>query len=336
MVVQDGRAPGRAPRFWARRLAVVAVLVGLAALVYAVLPSSGRDRRAGTHAASDPSGASSKGVALDPDAFSTGACVAFAPTSGNRHLTVFLDAGHGGLDPGALGTTESGAGVTEASLTLPVELDTMALLRAQGYRVVVSRTTNTNVVRLDAADVSGTVLSLQGAHDDVTARDQCANDARASALVGIYFDAGSSPVNAGSLAAYDALRPFAAANLRLATLVENDVLASMNAQGWQIPDAGVVPDVGVGSIQGDPDDGGLAAESVAYGHLLLLGPPEAGYQPTPSAMPGTIVEPLFLTDPFEASVADSTAGQEAIATGIAQGVEQFLGSSTSHGAGSSA
>ena len=39
-------------------------------------------------------------TALDPVQFSTGSCVALAPTKGNRHLTVFLDAGHGGPDPG--------------------------------------------------------------------------------------------------------------------------------------------------------------------------------------------------------------------------------------------
>ena len=146
----------------------------------------------------------------------------------------------------------------------------------------------------------------------------------AAALVGIYFDAGASPDNAGSLAAYDTARPFAAFNLRLAELTENDVLTAMNAQGWQIPDAGVVPDSQVGSVSGDPADGGLAAESVAYGHLLLLGPAEAGYFSTPTTMPGTVVEPLFITDPFEATVADSTAGQQAMASGIAQAVEQFL------------
>ena len=36
--------------------------------------------------------------ALDPALFSPGACVAFPPTHGNRHVTVFLDAGHGGID----------------------------------------------------------------------------------------------------------------------------------------------------------------------------------------------------------------------------------------------
>jgi len=97
--------------------------------------------------------------------------MACPPTSGDRHETVFLDAGHGGIDPGAVGSTESGATVEESTINLPIELDTMALLRAQGYRVVVSRTQNTTVTKLTAADTAGSELTVQGAFNDVTARD---------------------------------------------------------------------------------------------------------------------------------------------------------------------
>jgi N-acetylmuramoyl-L-alanine amidase len=49
-----------------------------------------------------------------------------------------------------------------------------------------------------------------------------------------------------------------------------------------------------------------------------------GYFSTPSEMPGAVIEPLYVTDPFEGSIADSTVGQQAIAHGIASGVKQFL------------
>jgi len=265
--------------------------------------------------------------ALDASLFAGGACEAFAPTAGDRHLTVFLDAGHGGRDPGAVGVTESGATVLEADETLRVELDALALLRADGFRVVVSRTRNSSVLRLAADDVSGSELSLTGAHDDVAARDVCANLAGASALVGIYFDASSSPQLGGSLSAYDDARPFSAANLRLASLLQRDVLAAMNAHGWQIPNDGVDADSGLGSVSGDPASGGLAARAQAYGHLILLGPAQAGYFTTPSEMPGAIIEPLYITDPFEGTIAASRSGQSTIARGIARAVEQFLAGS---------
>ena len=273
------------------------------------------------------------GVALDPAAFSPGACVAFAPTSGDRHTTVFLDAGHGGLDPGAVGSTSSGVAVDEGTVTLPVELDAMQRLRGAGYRVVVSRTTDSNVVRLTPADLSGGELSLQGAHDDVAARDVCANLSGASALIGIYFDSGASPSDGGSVTTYDADRPFSAANLRLATLVQKDTLAAMDAAGWQIPDDGVQPDSVEGSLVPTSSSSPIAVAAAHYGHVLLLGPADPGFFTTPSSMPGALIEPLFVTDPFEGTLAAGPAAQQVIAGGIARAVEQYLGSGST-GSGS--
>ena len=90
----------------------------------------------------------------------------------------------------------------------------------------------------------------------------------------------------------------------------------MNAQGWDIPSEGVQSDAGLGSA--------LTAAAENYGHLLLLGPAKAGYFSTPSQMPGALIEPLFLTDPFEGSIAASAHGQHVIAGAIAQGVSQYL------------
>ena len=269
-------------------------------------------------------GSSSDGTPLDASAFASGACMAFPPTNGNNGNTVFLDAGHGGIDPGGVGTTESGQMIYESTVNLAIELDAMALLRGSGYRVVVSRTGDTTVVKLDPADTDGQLLSLQGSHDDVVARDECANLAKADALVGIYMDAGGTPQNAGSVTLYDTDRSFSQQNMTLAGLLQTDVLAAMNAQGWQIPNDGSMPDVGFGSSVGDPGDGGLAAEAAAYNHLLLIGPAQAGYFSTPSQMPGAVIEPLYLTDPFEGSIAVSAPDQKIIAQGIATAVEQFL------------
>jgi N-acetylmuramoyl-L-alanine amidase len=256
--------------------------------------------------------------AIDPALFTSGACMSFPPTDGNRHETVFLDAGHGGIDPGGVGTTESGATVEESTVNLAIELDATATLRARGYRVVVSRTANTAVTRLTAGDTDGDLFTVQGSFNDVAARDVCANLAKANVLVGIYMNSGE-PWNAGSVTGYDADRPFAADNLRLATLLQDDVLGAMNAHGWGIPNGGVQNDTGLGSA--------LSAAAVAYGHLLLLGPAQKGYFETPSQMPGALIEPLFVTDPFEASIAASAHGQQVIATAIAKAIGQYLSGS---------
>jgi N-acetylmuramoyl-L-alanine amidase len=268
--------------------------------------------------------AGSGGQALDPASFAPGACVAFAPTSGDRGQTVFLDAGHGGIDPGGVGSTQTGQTIEEADLTLRVELDTEVLLRADGFRVVVSRTANTTVLRLGPRDTAAGALTLQGVHDDVAARARCANLAKANILVGIYFDASGSPESEGCLTAYDPSRSFAAANLTLASLIQSDVLAAMNARGWDIPDGGVQSDVGLGSYDGNPAAGGIAALAGEYDHLLLLGPALRGFFSAPGEMPGAVIEPLYITDPFEGSIADSATGQSVIARGIATAVRQFF------------
>jgi N-acetylmuramoyl-L-alanine amidase len=318
---------GHAPRLTATVLVACgscATLIG-AALIYATpafpagqtrhpaaaQPDAARLAKHTRHRAAD----APAGQPIDPALFSPGACLSYAPTSGNQHETVFLDAGHGGLDPGAVGTAQSGAPVNESAVNLTVELDTMAILRAEGYRVVVSRTQNTTVTKLTPTDVDGNLLTVQGVVSDVGARDVCANLADADVLVGIYMDSGQ-PKNAGCVTGYDTARPFSAANLRLATLLQDDVLSAMNAQGWAIPDEGVMPDTVLGSA--------LDSAALAYGHLLLLGPAKPGYFTTPSQMPGALIEPLFVTDPFEGSIATSPHGQQVIAAALAQAITQYF------------
>jgi len=96
------------------------------------------------------------------------------------------------------------------------------------------------------------------------------------------------------------------------------VLAAMNAQGWNIPDEGVVSD----TVLGGPPLSDAAAD---YGHLVLLGPADPGYFSTPSTMPGALIEPLFITDPYEGSLANSALGHQVIADGVTAAVEQYFG-----------
>jgi N-acetylmuramoyl-L-alanine amidase len=297
-----------------RRLALATVLATATAAVALVAPSS---FAAGSLARTAAARRIATGRAIDSKEFEPGSCVEFDPTSGDRHLTVFLDAGHGGIDPGGVGETDSGQTIYEEDETLPVELDTAKVLEGKGFTVVVSRTDNQLVGRPKSGDVSGGILTVQGDHDDVASRDVCADDAKADLLLGIYFDAGDSPSNAGSVTGYDTARPFAAQNLQFATLVQNDVLHAMNAQGWGIPSLGVTDDTQLGGPA-------LSTAAADYSHLLLLGPGVPGWFDTPSEMPGALIEPLFITDPFEGSIADSPSGQQVIAGGLAQAVEQYF------------
>ena len=264
-----------------------------------------------------PAGAPVGGSALDPVRFAPGSCIAFAPTAASPlHRTVFIDAGHGGPDPGGVGVTLAGHQVAEATENLSIALAALPLLRAAGYRVVLDRTTAGPVARPLAGDLSGGIYTAQGDHRDLIARAVCANLAVAKILIGLYLNASDSPSLGGGLTLYDAARPFWPASRRLARLVQRDVLAALHAGGWDVPDDGVHDDSGYGSFVTSADQ--------AYGHLLILGPPKAGYLDTPSEMPGALTEPLFVTDPAEASIAASAAGQHAIARGLLIAVGQYF------------
>jgi N-acetylmuramoyl-L-alanine amidase len=70
--------------------------------------------------------------------------------------------------------------------------------------------------------------------------------------------------------------------------------------------------------------GEQTAPGETYGHLLLLGPAAPGYLDEPTLMPGALVEPLFITNPADATLAASPVGQQALAQAIARGIDQFL------------
>lgn len=318
------RPIGRARAGAAPLALVLALLAGVCGPVASLPAGAASTRRAGSvdaAVAAEHPGATAAtptdGVPVDRSRFEPHACVAFASTKGNVHHTVFIDAGHGSIDPGGGGVTETGETIYEAPSDLAIELATMRLLRAKGFQVVVSRTTATEVSRLSPTDLTGTVLSVQGARADIAARDECADLAGATLLVGIYLDAETTPQDAGCLTAYDATRPFAAENERIASLLQADVMAHLNANGWQIPDDGAQPDTTLG---GQP----LTTTAAAYHHLLLLGPKVTGWFTTPSQMPGALIEPLFISDPFEGSIAVSSAGRTAIARGMAEAIEQYF------------
>ena len=189
------------------------------------------------------------------------------------------------------------------------------LLRADGYRVVVSRTRDSAVVRLDKGDLVGRVFTASGEHDDLAARVRCANlPARRRSSRSLRRQRRRE--RHGSETIYDAGRPFAARSRTLAMLLQRDMVAALAARGWRVPDDGVTRHSSGG--------GEHSSKSVSYGHLFVLGPAMRGYNDHPSDMPGALVEPLFISNPDEGDIAVGAQGQQVLASGIADALEQFL------------
>ena len=247
-----------------------------------------------------------------PAGLVAGTCVQFDPTGADRHRTIYVDPGHGGPDPGAVGN-----GLAEDTLTLAVGLQLKDMLRADGFHVILSRVADTSVAKLADSQVVNGVVTNSGVHIDTIARIACGNTAKADAMVAIHFNAFDDPSASGAETFYDDARDFAAANLQLANLLHGGLMASFGRSGWQVYDRGVLSDADTGHT-------GLTAAADAYGRLMELGPAKAGWNDHPSQMPGALVEPFFVTDPVEAQVAGSSAGQKAIAGGLEQGLVAFL------------
>ncbi|TMD97312.1 MAG: N-acetylmuramoyl-L-alanine amidase [Chloroflexi bacterium] len=240
-----------------------------------------------------------------------GACMSFAPVAGRLDKTVFIDPGHGGVDPGVVGMA-GGTQVLEKDLTLAVGTRLASMLRTDGYRVVMSRVADSSVARQSAADVVAGAMTASAVHRDLLARAACANAASASVLLSIHFDAFDDPSVGGSETFYDSARSFAPASKRLATDVQAAVVTALGNS-----DRGVWTDDQLAAPT-------LTSSGSSYGHLIELGPAAAGWVDNPSKMPGALVEPLFLTNPEEARYAASAAGQDRIAGALRTGLEKYL------------
>jgi N-acetylmuramoyl-L-alanine amidase len=241
----------------------------------------------------------------------SGACISFGPAAGGASKTVFLDPGHGGLDPGVVGEV-GGRMVQEKDVALAVAKRLATLLQADAYRVVLSRTDDSSVMKLSASDTVTGALKATAVERDLVTRAACANASGATVLLSIHFNAFGDPAVGGTETFYDGARPFAPESKRLATDVQESLVSAIGTS-----DRGVWTD---DQLTGPA----LTPAGAAYGHLIELGPAEPGYVDTPSQMPGALVEPLFLTNDAEARLADSASGQQQIAAALKVGLEKFL------------
>jgi len=243
-----------------------------------------------------------------------GACMSFAPTSGQESRTVFIDPGHGGLDPGVVGQV-GGQDVREKDVALAVGTRVAALLQSGGYRVVLSRTRDSSVMKLAPSDSVTGAMRASAVERDLVTRAACANAANASVLLSIHFDAFGDPSVGGTETFYDGARSFAADSKRLASDVQQSVVSALGTS-----DRGVWTDDQITAPA-------LSDTGTRYGHLIELGPAQPGYVDTPSLMPGALVEPLFLTNDIEARLADSPSGQQKIAVALKDALEKYLAGS---------
>ncbi len=194
-------------------------------------------------------------------------------------FVVAIDPGHGGPEVGAANATY---GIAEKHVNLDIGLRLAALLEANGYQVVMTRTTDS------AVNVNGEDLNGSGAitvDDDLQARVDVANAAGADVFISIHNNGGPSSMR-GTAVYYCADHPQGARAAHLADLLQQSFLTHLAAIGHDPIDTGASDDANLGK---------------PYGHLFVVGvqTPRIARE---LAMPGVLGESLFVSNNLEASL----------------------------------
>lgn len=212
-------------------------------------------------------------------------------------ITILVDPGHGGEFSGAVGED----GTREADINLDVGLRLARMLEGAGVNVVITRTTDANVNTPPEERTGDGVIDID---DDLAARPDMANQARADLFLSIHNNfAVNSSVGGPSTLYYDE-RPFGGRNARLARVIQEEMLAALDE-----------------AVGGDwePYDHG----TIIYPYYVLRGfdPPRLR---RPTQMPGVLSEGLFLSNPFELRQLQRPAVRAAMARAYYDAVSKYL------------
>jgi N-acetylmuramoyl-L-alanine amidase len=226
-----------------------------------------------------------------------------SPTPGPP--TVVIDAGHGGPEVGAAAN-----GLVEKQSNLDLALRVQRLLEEREVRVVLTRSEDKRRV----PDALGSGFGITRA--DLQSRIDLANRENGDLLVSLHSNGSSDPGQSGVEVWFDPNRTFAADNERLARLLLEGTLASLDAYGYTATDRGI------------KDDTCFRFRFNRCFPLFLLGPARMATATRPasraSEMPGALIESLFITNAADAAVLNDDAGRDAIARGIADAIHAFL------------
>ncbi len=222
------------------------------------------------------------------------------PTATPRPRTIFVDAGHGGKDSGAVHNDPGGKpDLIEKDLDLDVAKRLGALLTARGYAVVYARTTD---APLTGANATGDRESRRA---EIQARVDLANKAQADLFISVHFNGFGSKDVSGTEVYYCQDRPFAAKSKALAQLTLDAMVRELAAIGYKTVNRGIHDDWSV--------------QYAGY-HFFALGPAAA----QSSQMPGILGEGLFVTNDAEAALLIKDETRQAFARAYASAIESYF------------
>lgn len=237
------------------------------------------------------------------------------PTPAPAAPLVALDPGHGGADLGARHFNLDGnMDLYESEVNLQLALRIGEKLKAKGFRVMYTREGNDYPNR-EKVDLNGD--GEFNDRDDLLFRNHLVNQAGADLLLSLHENAwegwSESLVRAtgGATTYYCPDRPFAERSLRFATLVHEQVLATLRRFGHDPIDRRVVVDHEL--VDGTSD--GV--------HLVMLGPVDHVIKEA-TQMPGVLTEPMFITCDAEAALMQREDFMDALAEGYVEAIEAYF------------
>ena len=247
------------------------------------------------------------------------------PATFARAPIVCLDPGHGGEDRGFSRFFENDIpGMEEAMLTLEQAWDLEARLQQRGYKVVMTRETDT-AVNANGRDVNGD--GRTAAHDaprsnrnknldELQARINICNAANSDLLVSMHVNGYSTSGPHGFETWFTRERQFGDRNAVFATLAYAHLKEQLAKIGYVLPaedERGVLPDT-TADVQ---------MEHSLFRHFIMTGPEVPGVV-TASKMPGAIVEALFVSNDGDAAVLSVPEGRNAIVTAYENAIVEYF------------
>ena len=227
-----------------------------------------------------------------------------APPDGRN--VVCIDPGHGGSDRGNVRVEDGEIVLQEKDLTLQHSLALADRLQARGIEVALTRSGDVEANPTNA-DVNGdaTVAPAGGEAtsdelDDLQARVLACNAAGADLLVSVHYNGAENEALQGYEVWYNDERPFSERSARFAELIHEELGTRMAAAGYDAFDKGI----------------GIEAHAVT-------GPERPG-ELVPAAMPGAVVEGLFLSNDEDAAFVVGDGAADALVTAYEAAVVAYF------------
>jgi N-acetylmuramoyl-L-alanine amidase len=239
---------------------------------------------------------------------------------------ICLDPGHGGSDRGfSREEDEAAPAMEEAFYNLAFARALRSRLETLGFTVVMTRDSDSdvNAAGLDANGDGTTYANLIGKSrteaerakdiDELQARIDVCNDANSDLLISMHIN-GFDDANANGYETwYSSARPFKDLSKTFAQLAFHELGKQMAAAGYNARPRRV----------NDDKNANAQVSADAFDRYVITGPEQKG-QIVPSAMPGAIVEVLFISNDQDAAFLASQDGRQAIVTAYENAVVQYF------------